>query len=340
MTSPGTGSAPGGLVERLRAAYERAAWPPEASQPVVRPVRPLAADGVFVTGTNLPWVIYGCDVGASAWRPQGGVGAPRERSELRDTLSVLADRGTTLVRWFLFGDGRSGVRTVRGVPSGLDDAARHDLDAAGQELERAGMSAVFVLFDYLLCAPAQIVSGVQLGGRRDWLRRARDRAALIEGVLVPTVHHFGATGPVAAWDLLNEPEWVTYGFGGRRATGAVSRRTMQTFLVEAALAAAEAAPQPITVGLASARSLELVAEVGLDFYQVHWYDHLEPAAPLDLPVTHWRADRPVLLGEYPTRGSRRSPADIEATARRGGYAGAFSWSARSKDPASSGTARV
>jgi hypothetical protein len=60
-----------------------------------------------------------------------------------------------------------------------------------------------------------------------------------------------------------------------------------------------------TVGSASTRSLSLVRDLGLDVYQAHWYDRLNRHAPLDLPVPAHGLDRPLILGEFPTRGSRR-----------------------------------
>jgi hypothetical protein len=44
--------------------------------------------------------------------------------------------------------------------------------------------------------------------------------------------------------------------------------------------------------------------------------------------------RPVLLGEFPTRGIEAHAEDIVATARTAGYAGAFYWSALSQDECS------
>jgi hypothetical protein len=88
------------------------------------------------------------------------------------------------------------------------------------------------------------------------------------------------------------------------------------------------------VGLASAGGLDLVRDSDLDVYQVHWYDRHELRHPLSTRVTQLGLDRPVLLGEYPTRGSRRLPADIVDTARRAGYAGALAWSALARDEAS------
>ena len=88
------------------------------------------------------------------------------------------------------------------------------------------------------------------------------------------------------------------------------------------------------MGLASARGLPLVRGLGLDLYQVHWYDAHDQDSPLDRPVESLELDRPVLLGEFPTRGSARSVTSILSTARSMGYAGAMAWSALAADAAS------
>lgn len=305
---------------------------------MLAPPRAFCPGVPFVTGVNLPWLTYGCDIGASAWRPEGGVSVSAIRAALDEHLARIAADGHRLIRWFLLCDGRSGIRVdAAGDPVGLDDRARFDLDAAASALSRHGLQAIFVIFDFLLCAPRQVVDGVQTGGRRRWLSRAPARSRLIGNVLSPLVAHLGPAAPIAAWDVINEPEWITRGFGGGSAAGAVSRRAMCHFLEEAVAAVHEASGCPATVGLASAAGLELVRDLGLDVYQVHWYDGHSSMAPLDTPTVEWRLDRPLLLGEYPTRRSRRAAADIVFTARRSGYVGALAWSALSRDEVSSGS---
>jgi hypothetical protein len=161
-----------------------------------------------------------------------------------------------------------------------------------------------------------------------------ERARLLEHVVAPLAAHLGAGAPVAAWDILNEPEWITRGFGGHAGTGTVTRRTMRRFLEDVVAVLRESSPSPVTVGLASHRGFELVREIGLDLYQAHWYDRHGGLAPLDTPVAEWRLDAPLLLGEYPTRGSARRAADIISAARRCGYVGALAWSALAADESS------
>jgi hypothetical protein len=93
------------------------------------------------------------------------------------------------------------------------------------------------------------------------------------------------------------------------------------------------ARQPLTVGLASARWLSLVDGLELDEAQVHWYETLDPVATLARPVESLGLGRPVVLGEFPTRGASLSPATILQIARDAGYAQALAWSARAEDSA-------
>ena len=82
----------------------------------------------------------------------------------------------------------------------------------------------------------------------------------------------------------------------------------------------------MTVGSAGVRWRDRYAGIGLDFYQVHWYDGLKHQPSLDTHVEELGFDRPVLLGEFPTRGSKRTPDEILEAARGAGYSGAFYWS--------------
>ena len=87
-------------------------------------------------------------------------------------------------------------------------------------------------------------------------------------------------------------------FGGAE----VSFDSLQRFLGDAVTCVKQSARQPVTVGCAGTWRLDLVTPLGLDFYQVHWYDRFgwpalaRPVAELGLH------DRPVILGEFAGRG--------------------------------------
>jgi hypothetical protein len=285
----------------------------------------------FTVGANLPWIAYGGDFGANAWRPAGGVHTRLD--DLLRALDRLALAGIRRIRWFMLCDGRAGIRFAPdGAPLALDDRFFTDVDAALAAASSRDMEIMFVLFDFLWCDRARSVAGVQLGGRGDVLRDRAKRAALLDHVLTPIFERYGDNPQIFAWDIMNEPEWVTCSLGARRRS-CVSLATMQEFVRDAAALVHRHTGQAVTVGSASARWLEAWRDVGLDFYQAHWYEHLERRAPLARPVRELKLDRPVMLGEFPSRLASRELQRILETARAAGYSGAYVWSVLANDAA-------
>jgi len=279
----------------------------------------------FLTGANLPWVHYGIDFGGNAWRPDGGIGQPSERLETDAAFRQLAASGVQCVRWFLFCDGRAGICfTERGRPQGLDDFLIRDVETALDVAGRHGIQIIFVLLDFHWCANVRAMRGVQMGGHAHLLADRSHRAALLDLVFRPLLERCGQERAILAWDIINEPEWIT----------TVKRGEIDAFLSESVMLVRSTTHQLVTIGSAGVRWRDRYTALGLDFYQVHWYDGLKHQPPLDTHVSELGFDRPVLLGEFPTRGSRLTPEDIVATARTAGYAGAFYWSALSQDECS------
>jgi hypothetical protein len=289
----------------------------------------------FGLGANLPWVDYGCDFGASLWRPQGGLAARQDLDRLGDLFAELTGHGLTLLRWFVFCDGRAGIRFASdGTPRGLDRHVAADLDAAVRLASDAGLGLVLTLLDFHWCKPARIVDDVRLGGHGGVLADARQREALLANIFQPVVHRYATEPAVAAWDIINEPEWATLGLGGARPDSALDAGTMREFLADAVALVHAEARQPVTVGSASAAWLGLVRGIGLDLYMPHWYDGLDARWPLAAPIAALDLDRPVWLGEFPTRGSARDIAPLLSQAQASGYAGALLWSVLASDTAS------
>jgi hypothetical protein len=287
----------------------------------------------FLLGTNLPWLDYGCDFGANAWQPEGGVARPERRQRLGEAFGILAGQGLRWVRWFMLCDGRAGLRLAAdGAPAGLDDRFFADADAALGLAADHGLRLMLVLFDFHWFKPAEWVNGVQLGGRGHFVAHAERRAALLEEVIAPILDRYGRHPAVWAWDVVNEPEWATRRtLSGRRG---VSPRAMRHLIRQLVAGVRRHSEHRVTAGLVGVRGLDLLRGVGLDFYQFHWYDSVQDQVPLDVPVATLGLDGPVLLGEFPTIRSARPPGAIVDAARRGGYAGALAWSLLSADTAS------
>ena len=111
--------------------------------------------GEFVVGANLPWLDYGQDFGASAWQPRGGLSRPEKKEPLRRALGELADAGASVVRWWLLGDGRAGLREHDGGRLlGVDDRLFADVDAALDAAPSKGWKVVSMKEEWKAVFPA------------------------------------------------------------------------------------------------------------------------------------------------------------------------------------------
>ncbi len=288
----------------------------------------------FIKGANLPWLSYGGDFGTNGWSPDGGMGKPASREALQRIFRQLHDQGIRTIRWFLLCDGRAGIRfTKAGTPIGPDQHLFIDMDASLAMAAVYDLRIIFVLLDFLWFGKAAQVNGVQVRGRGHIINSAYKQRALRRRILKPLFKRYGRSPVILAWDIVNEPEWSTLGFAGEPAT-AIPYLTMRRFIKRTTAMIHRYTRQLATVGLANAAGLSLVRDSGLDFYQVHWYDRWDTQYPLDRPVPEWNLERPLLLGEYPTKNSARPADAIVATAERSGYCGALAWSVLGTDRSS------
>lgn len=288
--------------------------------------------GRFVIGANLPWIDYGNDVGANHWSPEGGISVKPEALERLDkTLAALNADGITVVRFFLLCDARSGVIfDDNGLPLALDSAVFADLDAIVASARRHHVGLMPALIDFHLCREAEIVNGVQLGGRSHLIAQPDARTAFIDRILRPIIERYGTDDAVIAWDVMNEPEWCLRRHRFSR-TG-MRFDVLQDFLRQAVACVRQFARQPVTVGSAGTWQLDLVTPLGLDFYQVHWYERFGWSALVRPVVELGLADRPVILGEFAGRDVRLE--EVLPAARQAGYEGALVWSVLADDQAS------
>ena len=84
-----------------------------------------------------------------------------------------------------------------------------DVDAALDIASRHGIRIMFVLLDFLWCDPATRDTRRADGRPRRVLADADGRDALLDLVLRPLLERYGEEPQILAWDIVNEPEWIT-----------------------------------------------------------------------------------------------------------------------------------
>jgi len=276
----------------------------------------------FPASANYPWLNYGGDFGANAWGHRG-VSTPESRAAVAADFAFLRSKKVRLVRWFLFCDGRAGLRyDARGYVTGLDEHVFPDVDAALEAARENGLQVILVLFDFHLLDAPQWTAGVQLGGRAGLVVDARARDSLFAGALQPLLARYGRRPEVYAWEIMNEPE--------SRASGAVGTDALQEFAGRAS-SAIHAAGGRATLGSAKLQDLALWKDAGLDFYQYHDYEDVYRSAHAEGFGARAALDKPCLLGEFPTKNSRVGLEGYLDAARHEGLTGALAWSLRAQD---------
>lgn len=295
----------------------------------------LWGDGYwYLLGVNYPWLNYGHDFGTTAWG-HDGVSTDTSSKQVDSDFAYLKSQGVHVVRWFLFGDCRAAPEfDANGKVIDFDKYFYPDLDAALAIAQKHDVYLVLVLFDFHLADKSKNVSGVQLGGRSAVILDPGTRQSFLNNALKPLLQRYGNNRKIIAWEVMNEPEGAMTIRGGKWVGESVSAAAMQSFVKDVVGYIHAYSSHYATLGSASRRWLHHWTSSELDFYQYHYYDKMERQHPLDYPYTNLKLDRPCIVGEFPTKNTKRTMTQYLDTIRKNGYGGALAWSYRARDEAS------
>lgn len=281
----------------------------------------------FFLGVNYPWANYAEDFGAG---PAGhrGISLTENLSKVAEEFARIRDCGARVVRWFLFADGRGGFLTEKGIPLRPDEFLFADVAAALELAKRNGLKLCFSLMDYLwLQDPA---GRPPKHANEQVLQFAAGREGFLHRVLIPVFREFRDHPALFAWEIANEPEWAIREFH-RQTAAKMHYADFRAFAEEIAQAVHEFAGVPVTLGSASLAWVRAWSELGLDFYQAHYYPVQDPSGKSGLARQLACApslDKPLWLGELPAAEDAASGYSLKRSlteCRDAGLLGAAVW---------------
>jgi hypothetical protein len=258
------------------------------------------SDTSFFLGVNYPWRKYGQDFGRSGSEHEGVSLAHAQEAVARD-FAQIRDTGAKVVRWFVFGDGRGGFVAEKGIARKPDEFLFADVAAALELAKNHGLKLCFSLIDFLWLQEHR--------GKRPphahehALHFAGGREAFLQSVLIPLFREFRAHPSLFAWEIANEPEWAIREFH-RSSVTKMRFPDFRTYAEEIVRAVHEYGEAPVTLGSARLMWARAWTEIGLDFYQAHYFPATEKWKRRNLAgqlAVLPPLDKPLWLGELPAR---------------------------------------
>lgn len=289
----------------------------------------------FMFGVNYAWINFGMDFGGA----DKGVAA-NQANVLRD-LKDMKDNGVSVVRWWMHPSfwGTGVTFDSSGTATGIAGTEQADIEAALALAEQAGVYLKLTLFSF------DNFRGDDKAGHgiTPIVNDAKKVSTLVEQVVRPIARAV-ASSPHAdrmiSWDVINEPEWAITGNDGRGDEAfdpnpelmSVPFAAMESFVSSVVMGIRKESKAPITVGQAAIKWAHAFSQVGLDYYDVHYYGWVDQYYPLGSKslADYGLGDKPVVVGEYPLDGWTNPNGTLNANQIASklfdlGYAGAKAW---------------
>jgi hypothetical protein len=286
-------------------------------------------------GVNYAWIDFGQDFGGAA----RGVAA--NQPIVSKALQEMKDSGVNVVRWWMhpvfYAPGV--MFDAGGAPTGIGGTEVADIQAALTLAAQASVYLKLTLFSF-----DNFRGDDRAGhGLTPIIMDDARRKALVEQVVRPIAKAVAASPDAArviSWDVINEPEWAISGDDGRGDPAfdpnpelkSVSFAVMEQFVKDVVTVLRAESMAPITVGQAAIKWSKAFTQVGLDYYDMHYYGWVDQYFPIGGKslADYGVGDKPVVVGEFPLDGWMNPNGTLDAAQIidklfQAGFAGAKAW---------------
>lgn len=294
---------------------------------------PWNGSSTYLLGSNYAWYNYGTDFGTGGW------GKYTDWTSIRSGFASLSSQGIHVVRFWVFADGRySPEFNSDGTVSGLDSYVLSDVDNILQIAADTNTYLILTLIDNSIWNNATSSGSVIMGGHSALVTNSAVQQTYLDKALKPLLQHVAASSNrsrVLGYDIVNEPEGNMAGYWGGVGLQAGQ---VQTFVQNCtSYIHAYGGGAYATVGSATPYYVSTWKNLGLDFYQIHYYPWMDfnNGAGSGLPTyASLNLDRPCIVGEFATADSSYNIGDSNPLSAQWyldsiyarGYAGALGWS--------------
>ncbi len=163
------------------------------------------------------------------------------------------------------------------------------------------------------------------------------RQSFFDNAVKPMLQRYGNNRNILAWSPINEPDFETQGVDpGNFYT--IPYASMQDIMRQFTQYVHTYTSQMATIKNVSQHLILFWTGLGFDFYSPHFYDWMTQywtdSDPVTTPASSLNLDKPVVIGEAPSSGSRYSVQQYLDAIYINGYAGVLFWSANGGDSAS------